>query len=111
MQAPSSKTPVVSEAVLVEVADTLNISPDAIPHWPAGANFVKLPAAWLLEKAGFPKGFIMGNAGISSRHTLALINRGSATAADIAILRDTIQSQVKSRFNLELEQEPVQLGD
>ena len=104
------KNPVVVEAVLAEIAITLNIPSDRIPHWPAGSGLIKLPAAWLLEQAGFPKGFTLGNAGISSRHTLALINRGSATAADIANLRNTIQRQVKSSFNIELEQEPVLLG-
>jgi UDP-N-acetylmuramate dehydrogenase len=104
------KNPVVPETTLVEIAAILNIAPDVIPHWPAGDNLTKLPAAWLLEQAGFPKGFTMGNAGISCRHTLALINRGNATAADIGILRNTIQTQVKSRFNIKLEQEPVQLG-
>jgi UDP-N-acetylmuramate dehydrogenase len=104
------KNPIVSESVLVQIAATRNIPQDAIPHWPAEAGFIKLPAAWLLEQAGFPKGFTMGNAGISSRHTLALINRGNATAVDIASLRNTIQHQVKSRFNIELEQEPVEPG-
>lgn len=105
------KNPIVFEAALAEIAASLNIRPDSIPHWPAGSGLIKLPAAWLLEQAGFSKGFTLGNAGISSRHTLALINRGNATAAEIANLRNTIQRQVKSRFNIELEQEPVQLGD
>ena len=105
------KNPVVADAVADEIADGLKISREGIPHWPAGRGFIKLPAAWLLERAGFPKGFVFGNAGISSRHTLALINRGKATAADIANLRDTIRQEVKSRFNIELEQEPVQLGN
>ncbi len=104
------KNPVVADGVLVEIAIVLNISRDKIPHWPVGNGLTKLPAAWLLEQAGFPKGFTLGNAGISSRHTLALINRGNATAVDMANLRDTIQRQVKSRFHIELEQEPVQLG-
>ena len=104
------KNPIVAEAALTGIADTLNVSRDRIPHWQAGDGLIKLPAAWLLEQAGFPKGFVLGNAGISSRHSLALINRGSATAADIAMLRDNIRHQVKSRFNIELEQEPVQPG-
>jgi UDP-N-acetylmuramate dehydrogenase len=104
------KNPVVADGVLVEIAIVLNISRDKIPHWPVGSGLTKLPAAWLLEQAGFPKGFTLGNAGISSRHTLALINRGNATAVDMANLRDTIQRQVKARFHIELEQEPVQLG-
>lgn len=104
------KNPVVAEGVLAEIASTLHISRDRIPHWPAGSGFIKLPAAWLLEQAGFPKGFVFGNAGISSRHTLALINRGNATAVDIANLRDTIRHKVRALFKIELEQEPVQLG-
>jgi UDP-N-acetylmuramate dehydrogenase len=104
------KNPIVVGDVLTDIATTLNISRDKIPQWPAGNGLIKLPAAWLLEQAGFPKGFTLGNAGISSRHTLALVNRGYATAADIANLRNTIQCEVRSRFNIELEQEPVQLG-
>ena len=104
------KNPVVAESTLINIATTLSIPADKIPHWPAADGNIKLPAAWLLEQAGFPKGFQRGSAGISTRHTLALINRGSATAADIIHLRDTIQQQVKVRFNIQLEQEPVQLG-
>ncbi|HMF64578.1 MAG TPA: UDP-N-acetylmuramate dehydrogenase [Edaphobacter sp.] len=104
------KNPIVAKDLLPQIAITLDIPVEKIPHWPADKGQVKLPAAWLLEQAGFPKNFAMGQAGISSRHTLALINRGSATAADIAALRDTIQQQVKARFNIQLEQEPVQLG-
>jgi UDP-N-acetylmuramate dehydrogenase len=104
------KNPVVAEAVLSGIATTLGLPVEAVPHWPAGESLVKLPAAWLLERAGFAKGFQLGEAGISSRHTLALINRGHATAVDIAALRDTIQREVLRRFKIELEQEPVQLG-
>lgn len=104
------KNPIVPVSTLVTIADTLNIPADTIPHWPTSDGQTKLPAAWLLEKSGFPKGFQQGNAGISSRHSLALINRGNATAADIAALRDTIRNEVAKRFCIELEQEPVQLG-
>lgn len=104
------KNPVVPESLLTDIASTLEIPADKIPHWPAGESLIKLPAAWLLEKAGFTKGFQLGNAGISSRHTLALINRGNATAADLQKLRDTIQQEVNTRFHILLEQEPVQLG-
>ena len=92
------------------IASALHIAADTVPRWPAADGAVKLPAAWLVERAGFPKGFAMGNAGISSRHTLALINRGNATAADILALRNTIQQKVKELFSIQLEQEPVQLG-
>ncbi|WP_158942917.1 UDP-N-acetylmuramate dehydrogenase [Granulicella sp. S190] len=105
------KNPVVPAAVLQNIAATLTLPVDKIPHWPAGEDRIKLPAAWLLERAGFPKGFQRGEAGISSRHTLALINRGHASFADIAGLRDTIQCEVAQRFGIQLEQEPVQLGE
>jgi UDP-N-acetylmuramate dehydrogenase len=71
---------------------------------------VKLSAAWLIERAGFGKGFADGAAGVSSRHTLALINRGGATAADIERLQDRIRRGVEERFGVELEREPVFLG-
>jgi UDP-N-acetylmuramate dehydrogenase len=102
--------PVVSAAVLTQIAANLGISASEIPHWPAAEDQVKLPAAWLLERAGFPKGFTLGRAGISSRHTLALINRGHATAADIMALRDTVRREIQNRFGIYLEQEPVQPG-
>ena len=104
------KNPVVPESVLTQLSTVLQIPVEKIPHWPAPEGRVKLAAAWLLDKAGFPKGFAMGNAGISSRHTLALINRGNATAAEVTALRDTIRKTVAERFAVDLEQEPVQLG-
>ena len=102
------KNPIVPAATLTHLAATLALDSAAIPHWPAGQGSIKLPAAWLLDQAGFHKGFTLGNAGISSKHTLALINRGHATSADITRLRDTIQSEVLRRFQIPLEQEPVQ---
>ena len=104
------KNPVVTPEVFRHVVSVAALSEDQIPHWPAEGGRIKLAAAWLLERAGFVKGYAMGNAGISSRHTLALINRGGATAADVFALRNAIQQTVKTRFSIELEQEPVQLG-
>ena len=66
-------------------------------------GMVKVPAAWLIEKAGFSKGYSLGAAGISSRHTLALINRGGATAAGILELAREIAGAVVARFGIELE--------
>jgi UDP-N-acetylmuramate dehydrogenase len=103
------KNPIVPAAALTTVAAALHLEPTAIPHWPAPSGLIKLPAAWLLERAGFHKGYSLGEAGISSRHTLALINRGSATHADIAALRNLIQQTVHDRFGIALEQEPVLL--
>jgi UDP-N-acetylmuramate dehydrogenase len=83
------------------------------PIYPAGADGggrVKVPAAWLIEQAGFTKGFALGAAGISSGHTLALINRGGATAEEILTLAGRISEAVEARFGIELEREPVLLG-
>lgn len=104
------KNPVVAESVLAGIAGTVGVAVDKIPHWPARDGHVKIAAAWLLERAGFVKGFALGEAGISSRHTLALINRGHASAADVVALRDAIRAEVGRRFGVQLEQEPVEVG-
>lgn len=105
------KNPIVPADILVRIASFLHIEEDAVPCWPAAAGMVKLPAAWLVERAGFHKGYAMGAAGISSRHTLALVNRGGASFAEITMLRDAVQHEVANRFGVQLEQEPVQIGD
>jgi UDP-N-acetylmuramate dehydrogenase len=101
------KNPVISAEQFARVAAAEDIE---VPHYPAAAGAVKLPAAWLLERAGFHKGYAMGAAGISSRHTLALINRGGAQAADVLALRDRIVADVEARFGIRLEPEPVWVG-
>ena len=80
------------------------------PQFPAGEGCVKISAAWLIEQAGFPKGYTMGRAGISTRHTLALVNRGGATAAEILALAEKIATAVEERFGIRLEREPVLVG-
>ncbi len=81
-----------------------------VPRYPAGDGRVKLAAAWLVEQAGFHKGFAMGRAAISSRHTLALVNLSDATAAELIALRDAVMRAVQDKFAIQLEQEPVMLG-
>jgi len=71
---------------------------------------VKLAAGWLIERAGFAKGEARGRVGLSSKHALAIINRGGATAADVLALSKEIQSKVRAVFDVELEPEPVFLG-
>ena len=104
------KNPIVPEPRLTEVAAAAGVEERAVPHWPAEDDWIKLSAAWLIERAGFGKGFVDGAAGISSRHTLALINRGGATAADIERLQDRIREGVHAKFGVGLEREPVKLG-
>lgn len=105
------RNPIVAQEILPQLSEAAGVSLDLIPTWSTGDGRVKLPAAWLLEHAGFVRGFAMGNAGISARHTLALINRGGAAACDIAALRDRIIDTVQQRFAIRLEQEPVSLGN
>lgn len=80
------------------------------PNYPAQDGKVKMSAAWLVERAGFPKGFGEGKAGLSSKHTLAIVNRGGASARDILDVRDTVLRGVRERFGIELQQEPVLVG-
>ena len=104
------KNPIVEESSLEEIAAKLEIPPTEIPQWPAGQGSVKLSAAWLIERAGFHKGFSMGRAGISTKHTLALVNLGGATASEIITLRDAVTLKVEEIFAMRLEQEPVLVG-
>ncbi len=104
------KNPIVPVAKLDSVAQELGIERQGIPAYPAQDGQVKISAAWLIERAGFAKGYALGNAGISSRHTLALINRGGASAAEVTALRDRVIDTVASRFAIRLEPEPVWLA-
>ncbi len=108
------KNPVISEAAYQTIA--AEMAPLSVPSYPAppapdGTTRRKLPAAWLLEQAGFGKGFQLGGAAVSSKHTLALTNRsGQASAAEILALRDTLVAGVRKRFAVKLEPEPVLVG-
>jgi UDP-N-acetylmuramate dehydrogenase len=104
------KNPVVPVTLLDALAQQLGIEKASIPAYPVQDGEVKLSAAWLIERAGFPKGYVLGNAGISARHTLALINRGGATAADVIALRNQLVEAIASRFSIRLEPEPVWLA-
>lgn len=97
------RNPVVSMDVLERIA----LGHGEVPHWNAGYGKVKLPAAWLIEHAGVARGFAIGQAGVSSRHTLALVNLGGATAAEMEALRDEVAARVAREFGIQLEQEPV----
>ena len=79
-----------------------------MPHWPAEGGRVKIPAAWLIEQAGFHKGFSTGGGvAISSKHTLALTNRGDGTTEALLDLARVIRDGVRDRFGVELHPEPV----
>jgi UDP-N-acetylmuramate dehydrogenase len=102
------KNPVISSEHFRQIAAT--VVGAVVPHYPTEGGQVKVPAAWLLDQAGFHKGYVLGRAGISSKHTLALINRDHASASDIATLRDAIIAKVAEKFAIHLEPEPVWVG-
>jgi len=106
------KNPVVSDEHAGEIAA---LSREVPPWFPTEPGHVKLPAAWLIEQAGFAKGYALGAAAISSRHTLALVNlgnegRGGASAQDVLALAGQINAVVEARFGIHLEMEPVLVG-
>ncbi|WBU36954.1 UDP-N-acetylmuramate dehydrogenase [Homoserinibacter sp. YIM 151385] len=98
----------------------LDLGPEAIAAAAAiraattdrGPAQVKLSAAWLIERAGIRRGFALpgSRAGISSKHTLAIVNRGGATAAEVVQLADYVQTRVHSEFGVRLHPEPVFVG-
>jgi UDP-N-acetylmuramate dehydrogenase len=80
---------------------------DTPPHWPEPDGRVKVSAAWLIERAGFHKGLDRGPVGISTKHTLALVNRGGARTADLVALAREVAGGVQARFGVRLTPEPV----
>jgi UDP-N-acetylmuramate dehydrogenase len=83
------------------------------PDGPASGEYeVKLSAAWLIERAGIERGFALPGSGaaISAKHTLAIVNRGAATAADVVQLAGYVQTRVESEFGVRLQNEPVLVG-
>lgn len=81
-----------------------------LPRYPGPDGLVKLPAAWLVEQAGFHKGYTRGSVGISRKHSLAIVNRGGATARDIIALKDEIQKRVLEVWGVQLQPEPELVG-
>lgn len=105
------KNPIVPAATIGKLAAGLNAAVDKVPQFPAGADgVIKISAAWLIESAGFHKGFALSRAALSSKHVLAITNRGGATASEIVALRDCVIAGVFDRTGIRLEQEPVELG-
>ena len=85
-------------------------SPGDPPGWPEPDGRIKTSAAWLIERSGFHKGYGDGRAGISTKHTLALVNRGDATTAELMALAREIAAGVRERFGVDLHPEPVLVG-
>ena len=86
-------------------------APEGAPNWPEVTGSVKVSAAWLIEQAGFCKGFTLnGRAAVSGKHTLAISNQGNATSADILELAQRIRNGVYEKFAIELKPEPRLIG-
>jgi UDP-N-acetylmuramate dehydrogenase len=101
-----------------EIADRL---PEEAPRYPSGTDgSVKLSAAWLIEHAGFSKGFGLadddghtaagGRASLSTKHTLAVTNRGGASASDLLAIARLVRDGVERSFGIRLEPEPLLIG-
>jgi len=81
-----------------------------LPAFPASDGLIKLSAAWLIERAGVKRGYIHGNVGTSTKHALAIINRGGGTAGEVVELKNLIQKRVLEEFGVALTPEPVFVG-
>jgi UDP-N-acetylmuramate dehydrogenase len=80
------------------------------PRFDGGNGRFKVPAAWLVERAGFPRGWGNARAGVSRKHALALVNRGGATSRELLAVARAIHDGVRARFGIVLEPEPVLVG-
>ena len=108
-------TPIVTsaefETLLGRVAERLGPDGPVPPRFDGADGTVKTSAAWLIDKAGFGKGYKMpGPAALSTKHTLAITNRGDATAADVAALAREVRDGVHEAFGVTLVNEPVFVG-
>jgi|SRR5579871_686463 len=104
------KNPVVSEEQHHDLEKRAVGRGLTLPSYPALEKAKKVSAAWLVEKSGFARGYGIGHVGISSEHTLAIVNRGGATAAEILALKEQIQLRVEEIWGVRLEAEPVMVG-
>jgi UDP-N-acetylmuramate dehydrogenase len=106
------KNPIVSrgEAERIAALAQQRVPGKTLPQYPAEAGQVKLAAAWLVEQAGFNKGYAQGAVGISPKHTLAIVNRGGARAQDIIAFQNEIRKKVFDVWGVQLQPEPVFVG-
>jgi UDP-N-acetylmuramate dehydrogenase len=104
------KNPVLSEEQHKALQQRAAARGLTVPSYPALETHKKVSAAWLVERSGFAKGFGFGRVGISTRHALAIVNRGEATAKEIIALQEQIQHRVEEIWGVRLEPEPVMVG-
>jgi UDP-N-acetylmuramate dehydrogenase len=104
------KNPVLSADQFADLTKRATEKKLQVPSYPALDAQRKVSAAWLVEHSGFARGYIAGRVGISSKHSLAIINRDLATAADVVALKDHVQQRVQEIWGVSLEAEPVFVG-
>ena len=104
------KNPVVSPEQHAGLQKRASAKGLTIPAYPALEKSRKVSAAWLVEHSGFRRGYDLGRVRISRKHSLAIVNRGEATAAEVLALKDQIEQRVKEIWGVRLEPEPVMLG-
>ena len=101
------KNPVLTESQYEDLVRRARARNLQVPTYPALAKQHKVSAAWLVENSGFSKGYSRGRTAISNKHSLAIVNRGHATAAEVIALKEEIQAKVEKVWGIELEPEPV----
>lgn len=99
--------PIVQRAQLAQLQSQ---SSESIPAFEVDATRVKVPAAWLIERAGFARGHRVGNVGLSTKHTLCLVAYDNAKASELLGLAQHIRDAVRNKFGIELHPEPVLVG-
>jgi UDP-N-acetylmuramate dehydrogenase len=104
------KNPILSPEQHKELQQRAAAKRLILPSYPTLEKSSKVSAAWLVEHSGFARGYISGPVGISSKHALAIVNRGGATADDVLALKDQIQQRVAELWGVQLEPEPVFVG-
>jgi UDP-N-acetylmuramate dehydrogenase len=95
------KNPVIAKDIFLRLQKNY---PD-IPSWSAGEKAVKVPAGWLIEKAGWKGKTFFGKYGVHARQALVLVNYGGATGNEILQLSDTIIRDIEEKFGIALERE------
>jgi UDP-N-acetylmuramate dehydrogenase len=104
------KNPVISQERHEDLRKRAATKGLTLPSYPALEKNKKISAAWLVEHSGFARGYGHGHVGISTKHALAIVNRGGATADEVLALKEQIQQRVNELWGVRLEPEPVMVG-
>ena len=104
------KNPVISPEQHADLQKRAAAKGLTLPSYPALEKSKKVSAAWLVEHSGFARGFGFGHVGISSKHALAIVNRGGATGAEVLAFKNQIEQRVEEIWGVQLQPEPVMVG-